>query len=230
VKTLLLILVLVCPLVVGLSASQQKARRQPNGPPVIDSFTSSKKAIFVCEFARDAYRSEVDLFVNATDPDGDKLLFKYSTTDGTISGKGNLVVWNLRDVKRGPHEVRVTVTDGRGGRVHAALTVITADSGTCDPPRVEPCPEIKVSCPDEMDKAGPFKFSANIKVNGKTFNTTNLRWTLNAGRIIKGQNGREIEVSTTGANGFEKITATVEVSVPDPSCIRTASCSTKIIW
>jgi hypothetical protein len=186
--------------------------------------------ILVCEFAGDPYRSEVDLFVNATDPDNDALHFKYSTTDGSISGKGNLVVWNLRGVKRGPHTVRVIVTDVRGGKADAALRVITADSGTCDPPRVGPCPAIKVSCPDEMDKTGPFKFSVMIKVNGESFETSDLRWTLNAGRIVKGQYGRKIEVSTTGANGFEKITATVDVGGFDSSCITTASCSTKIIW
>jgi len=186
--------------------------------------------ILVCEFSGAPYRSEVDLFVNATDPDGDTLHYVYSTTDGTISGKGNVVVWNLRDVKRGPHEVRVTVTDGRGGKVDTALTVTTADSGTCDPSLVGPCPAIKVSCPDEMDKAGPFKFSVTITVDGKSFETPDLRWKLNAGRILKGQYGHEIEASTTGANGFEKITATVEVGWFDPSCISTASCSTKIIW
>jgi hypothetical protein len=110
----------------------------------------------------------VDLFVIATDPDGDKLVFKYATTDGTISGKGNVVVWDLQDVKRGPHEARVTVTDGRGGKVDAALTVITSDSGACDPPRPGPCPEIKVSCPVEMDKAGPFNFSVMIMSTVKT--------------------------------------------------------------
>ncbi len=186
--------------------------------------------ILVCEFARNPYRSEVDLFVDATDPDKDALHFKYTTTDGTISGNGSVVVWNLRDVKRGPHEVRVTVTDAKGGKVDASLTVITADSGTCDPPRVGPCPAIKVSCPDEMDKAGPFKFSVTIEVEGKTFETADLNWHLNAGRIVSGQHSRAMEASTTGANGFEKLTATVEVGGFDPSCTTTANCSTKIIW
>ncbi len=82
--------------------------------------------------------------MNAIDPDSDELHYEYSATDGTISGKGQLVVWDLRDVRRGPHEVRVTITDGKGGKVEAALTVTTIDSPTCDPPR-SPCPEIKVS-------------------------------------------------------------------------------------
>ena len=68
------------------------------------------------------------LFVNATDPDGDALQYEYSTTEGSISGKGTSVIWNLKDVPRGPHEVRVTVSDGKGGKVEAALTVSTVDA------------------------------------------------------------------------------------------------------
>ena len=171
----------------------------------------------------------VDLLVTATDPDGDRLEYQYSTTDGTISGKGKSVIWDLNNVLRGPHEVLVTVTDGKGGKVKAALTVTTVDGGSCDPPP-PPCPVIKVSCPEEMEKSKPFIFSALIESEVKSYQPPTFHWKLNAGRIVKGQNGREIEASTTGANGFEKITATVEVGWYDPSCINTASCSTKIIW
>lgn len=55
-------------------------------------------------------------------------------------------------------------------------------------------------------------------------------WKINAGRITKGQNSREIEVSATGANGFENITATVDIAGFDPSCPTIVSCTTKIIW
>ena len=133
-------------------------------------------------------------------------------------------------MKRGTHQVRVTVTDGRKGKADAALTVITVDSGACDPPP-PPCPEIKVSCPNEIDQSKPFIFSALI-IEGKaeSYEPPSFRWKLNAGRIVKGQNGREIEATTTGANGFDYITATVEIGGFDPVCGMTASCSTKIIW
>jgi hypothetical protein len=88
--------------------------------------------------------------VNATDPDGDALQYEYSQTEGSISGKGKSVIWNLNNVLRGPHEVRVTVTDEKGGKIEAALTVTIADSGSCDPsPRS--CPVVKVCSPDELE-------------------------------------------------------------------------------
>src|ERR1041384_2579530 len=134
-------LALVFPLVAGLSASQQKPGRQRNRPPAINSFTSSLMRIEVCPFYPASHKPEVELVVNAIDPDGDGLHYKYTTTDGTISGEGSLVIWNLRNVKRGPHEARVTVTDGRRGRVDAALTVFTVDAEICDRPP-PPCPVI----------------------------------------------------------------------------------------
>ena len=135
----------------------------------------------------------------------------------------------MKGATRGPHEVRVTVTDGKGGKAEASLTVTIVDSGSCDPPP-PPCPVIKVSCPDEMEKSKPFIFSVVVESDEEPPPSPSFRWKLNAGRIVKGQNGREIEATTTGANGFDKITATVEVGWSDPSCINTGSCSTRIIW
>ena len=220
-------------LLVGLlPASQQKSRRQPNRPPVIESFTSSSKAVEICPFFRNSAVGPpvVGLYVSATDPDGDPLAYKYSVNEGKISGQGRLVSWNLDDLPRGPHEVRVTVTDGKGGKADASLTVTTVDAGACDRPP-PPCPVIEVTCPAEMDKSEPFIFSVAVRGTAKPYQRNSFYWTVNAGRIVKGQNTRRIEASTTGANGFDKITATVEVGGFDPSCTgTTVSCSTNIIW
>jgi hypothetical protein len=174
-------------------------------------------------------KPQVELVVKATDPDGDELQYEYSTSEGTISGKGKSVTWDLNDALRGQHVVHVTVTDGKGGKVEARLTVTTVDGGSCDPPP-PPCPVLKVSCPDELDKSKPFIFSALIEGDTPRYDPPTYHWKLNAGRIVKGQNEFEIEATTTGANGFDSITATVEVGGYDPSCLMTASCTTRITW
>jgi Bacterial Ig domain len=221
---------LVFPLFGVLPASTQNPRRQQNRPPSIESFTSSSRVVEICPWSVMLFKPEVDLIVNASDPDGDTLDYKYSVTEGSISGKGMLVSWNLDGLPRGPHEVRVTVTDGKGGKVDAALKVSTVDAGICDRPPPT-CPIIEVSCPAEMDKSKAFIFSAVVQANAKGYKPPSFYWTVNAGRIVKGQDSREIEVTTLGANGFDKITATVDVGGFDPSCTgTTVSCSTKIIW
>ena len=138
---------LIFPVIGLLPASQQKAQRQPNRPPSIESFTSSSRTIPICPFFPNSGvlgQPEVQLSVDATDRDGDSLNYEYSIREGTISGKGSSVVWDLRDLPRGPHEVRVTVTDGKGGKVDAALSVMTVDASVCDPPP-PPCPTITIS-------------------------------------------------------------------------------------
>lgn len=231
-RLLVISFALVFPFSAAIPAPQQTARRQPNRPPSIDSFTSSLKSIQICPFFPTAAVHDnpgVTLVVNATDPDGDSLHYEYSITEGKISGSGQSVVWDLRDLPRGPHEVRVTVTDGKGGKAASALTVTTVDSSACDPPP-PPCPVIKVSCADEMGQTKTFKFSAALEGDAKGYTAPTFYWKLNAGRIIKGQNTPEVEATTKGADGFEKITATVQVGGFDPSCAGTiVSCSTKII-
>ena len=169
------------------------------------------------------------LIVEATDPDGDTLRYEYSVSEGTFLGKGTSVVWNLEGLPLGPHTIRAIVTDEKRGKADAALTVTPVDATVCDgPPR--PCPVIKVSCADEMDKSKPFKFSAAIGKGAKGYTSPSYYWKLNAGRILKGQHTSEIDATTTGALGFDSITATVEVGGFDPSCITKVSCTTKIIW
>jgi hypothetical protein len=127
--------------------AQQESQRQTNRPPVISSFSSSRRLIEVCPFSEHFPKPHVDLLVIASDPDGDSLVYEYSITEGAISGKGRQVIWDLDRALRGPHEVRVTVTDGKGGKATDVLSVTTVDAGACDPP-LPPCPLVKVSIVD----------------------------------------------------------------------------------
>jgi len=223
------LMILLALLVAAVSASQQKSRHR-NRPPTIDSFTSSAAVLRVCAFHPELYdKPQVDLLVNASDPDGDALQYEYSTTGGSIVGKGKFVSWDLKDALQQKHEVRVTVTDGKGGKVEASLTVAMVDGGSCDPPP-PPCPWVKITCPSEMDKSKPFVFSVVIEGNTQSYAQPSFHWKLNAGRIVKGEHAAEIEATTSGANGFDSITATVEVGGFDPSCNMAARCTTKIIW
>jgi Bacterial Ig domain len=229
---LLFSIILVFPLIAVSPDSVQKSRRRANRPPSIESFTSSLTNLQICPFFPRAVvhdEPRVTLVVNATDPDGDSLNYEYSSKEGTISGKGQSVIWDLDRLPRGPHKVHVTVTDGRGGKANASLTVTTVDASGCDRPP-PPCPSIKVSCSDEMDQSTLFIFSAVIKSNVQSTTPVSFDWKTNEGTIVKGQNSREIEVSAARVQGVENITATVSVGGFDPSCSGTVvTCTTKIL-
>jgi len=57
-------------------------------------------------------RSEVSAL--ATDPDGDTLLYTYSTTGGRINGEGPKASWDLSSVASGTYTLTVEVDDGCG--------------------------------------------------------------------------------------------------------------------
>ncbi len=74
-----------------------------------------------------------------------------------------------------------------------------------------------------MDQGSPITFTA--AVDGDANVTYN--WSVSAGTISSGQGTSSITVSTDGLGG-QTVTATVELGGLDPSCSRTASCSTSV--
>ena len=57
---------------------------------------------------------QVALSTQATDPDGDTLLYTYSTTGGTITGSGPNATLDLTGAQPGTYTVTVEVDDGCG--------------------------------------------------------------------------------------------------------------------
>jgi hypothetical protein len=197
----------------------------PNQPPTVSVSSSSASITLPCPpgtssdtCTASASRS-VDLTANAADPDNDTLLYTWSVTGGTLSGEGRSVSWNLSGVNAGTYTASVEVNDGNGHTVSNSTTVTVADCTGCRPP----CPTVSVSCPSDVDQGTPITFSASV--NGDANVTYN--WSVSAGTISSGQGTSSITVSTDGLGG-QTVTATVELGGLDPSCSKTASCTTGI--
>jgi len=89
------------------------------------------------------------------------------------------------------------------------------------------CPTVTVSCADSVKQGDPASFTANFTQGTPTVSPT-YNWTVSAGTITSGQGTATITVDTAGTAG-QTITATVEMGGVDPSCGRTASCSTQVM-
>jgi hypothetical protein len=161
----------------------------------------------------------VTLTAVGVDPDNDTLLYTWSVTGGTLSGDGREVAWDLSAVQPGTYTATATVNDGNQHTAMNTTTVTIAECTDCKPP----CPTISVSCPSEVDQAAPITFTASI---GGDMNVT-YNWTVSAGTISSGQGTSSITVDTAGIGG-QSVTATVELGGLDPSCSRTASCTTSV--
>jgi hypothetical protein len=205
----------------------------PNQAPVISSFAASYPTITLpCpEYTRSKSGScpttattSVGLTTTASDPDGDTLLYTYSTTGGRITGEGANVTWDLSGLSPGTYTSTVEVDDGCGCVSFTSTTVTIANCYDCEPILV--CPTVTVTCADMVDEGAPATFTANFSQGTPTVSET-YNWTVSAGTITSGQGTSSITVDTKGLGG-QSVTATVEVGGVDPSCNRTASCTTPV--
>jgi hypothetical protein len=202
----------------------------PNRPPVINSFTASSTTITlacppgtVSATCTPNANQTVQLAANATDPDGDTLLYTYTTTGGRITGDGPNVSWDLTGVQPGTYTTTVTVDDGCGCVAFSTTSVTVAGCTNCVPP----CPTVNISCPTDQITAGtPATVSVNVS-GGNPSATVTYNWSVSAGKIASGQGTSTITVDTTGLAG-QTVTASVDLGGLDPSCQRTASCTFQI--
>ena len=81
----------------------------------------------------------VNLSATASDPDGDTLLYTYSTTGGRITGDGPNATLDLTGVAPGIYTVTVEIDDGNGGITTDSMKV-TVERCICDPPPPTPPP------------------------------------------------------------------------------------------
>jgi hypothetical protein len=205
----------------------------PNQPPTVTLSASSSRVVLPAECPAGQIPNPsctptagtVQLSATATDPDGDTLLYTYSTTGGRVTGDGPNATLDLTGVAPGTYTVTVEVDDGCGCIAFTSTTV-TVERCDCITPEVKPvCPTVTVSCPDTVSPNQPITFTANVS-GGDQNVTPTYNWTVSAGTISSGQGTSSITVDTNGVTGT--VTATVDVGGYDRSCSASNSCTTSI--
>ncbi|HEX8423234.1 MAG TPA: PKD domain-containing protein, partial [Pyrinomonadaceae bacterium] len=123
----------------------------PNNPPTTAVSASPSRVVLAADCGPDqrpvegcvATGSTVQLAANATDPDGDTLLYTWSTTGGRITGDGANVTWDLSGVQPGTYTASVEVDDGCGCIAFSSTTV-TVERCECEAiPTPMPTPRIE---------------------------------------------------------------------------------------
>jgi hypothetical protein len=201
----------------------------PNQAPTVTLSASSTNIVLPCPPGQRAEctpgpsdSQQVQLTANATDPDGDTLLYSYNVSGGRITGEGPNVTWDLTGVQPGTYTANVEVDDGCGCISFSSVSVTVAECSRC----VLPCPTVNVTCPDTVDEGQPATFTANV-TGGDPNVAATYNWSVSAGTITSGQGTPSITVDTTGQGG-QTITATVNVGGYPPECNTSASCSTTV--
>jgi PKD domain len=206
----------------------------PNQPPTVTLTAASSTVVLPASCGADQHpdpscsptATTVALSATATDPDGDTLLYTWSTTGGRVTGDGPNATLDLTGVSPGTYTTTVEVDDGCGCIAFTSTTV-TVTACTCVAnPTPQPCPTVRVSCVDTAGEGQPITFTANVS-GGSPNVTPTYNWTVSAGTISSGQGTSSITVDTKGLGG-QSVTATVDVGGYDRSCSTSSACTTAI--
>jgi hypothetical protein len=207
-------------------AGHRNPRIPPNLAPTVTVSSSSASVTLPCPPGTSSEScpttgTDVQVTAVGSDPDGDVLLYTWTIDGGTKSADAANITWTFAGP--GTYKATVTVDDGHGHTAVASTTVSVVACAGCHPPPPPPCPNISVSCPANVPLSSPITFSASVSGDANvTYN-----WTVSAGTITSGQGTSSITVDTAGLGG-QSVTATVDVGGLDPSCSRTASCTTGV--
>jgi hypothetical protein len=201
----------------------------PNRAPTVSLGTSSGSVTLPCPPGTTQGPScpvsqSVQLTANASDPDGDTLLYTYSVTGGRITGDGANVTWDLSGASPGTYTTTVEVNDGCGCISFDSKTVEVTNCSDCIRP--VPCPTVTISCPTDVVGQGQSATVSGSVSGGDPSASYTYNWTVSGGTISGGQGTSTITVDTGGVEG--SVTATLELGGVGPECNRTASCTFQV--
>ena len=165
--------------------------------PLELSLTADTNVVSACA---DGGAPQVRLKANAVSPGGYPIQYKWTTTNGTISGEGPEVTWNLAGLKPGYHKASLDIRSVGSEGSCQAFSSVSVLVNPCV--AVQPvCPAIEIVCPTNVGIDQPLTFSSRY-TGGVPANVTPVyNWTVSAGTIISGQGTDTIRVDTTGLAG-----------------------------
>ena len=165
--------------------------------PLELSLTADTNVVSACA---DGGAPQVRLKANAVSPSGYPIQYKWTTSNGTISGEGPEVTWNLAGLKPGYHKASLDIRSVGSEGSCQAFSSVSVLVNPCV--AVQPvCPAIEIVCPTNVGIDQPLTFSSRY-TGGVPANVNPVyNWTVSAGTIISGQGTDTIKVDTTGLAG-----------------------------
>jgi hypothetical protein len=212
----------------GVSLGRMNKRKEPvppNQPPTVSvgvgAVTPGSADLLRAGAATVCAGDKVALAATATDPDGDSLLYSWTSSGGKIVGDGASTLFDTTGLEPGEYTVRVEVNDNKG--------CIAFDTKTI---RVEACPPLTVCFGPNMDvTASSTTVDAGEKINlsttgvtgGRNYGVVRYEWTTTAG-IISGS-GLTAVLDTTSVTPGSTIDITVRASSESGNCSASGSTS-----
>jgi hypothetical protein len=167
-----------------------------NQPPTINSLTAENEVDTL---------SESQIICEATDADGDILSYQWSADGGIIKSEGSSINWVAPDTA-GNYTVKVTVTDGNGGKDTNSTTIVVVDKPN-QPPSVTSLTR-DGKPPDEENRIRQWTtISIQCNAEDPDGDELNYMWRATGGKITG--EGNMVSWTSPGVNGNYTITSVV---------------------
>jgi len=180
----------------SIPAGAQKPPATVVKAPLKLNLTSDTAVVSACS---DSGAPQVRLTADAVSPSGNPIKYKWTATDGDISGDGPIVTWSLAGLKPGYHKASLNIVSAGSDGECEAFSSVTVLVNACAPVRPV-CPAIEISCPTVTAPDQPLTFTSRYS-GGTAGITPAYNWTVSAGTIVSGQGTDTIKVDTTGLAG-----------------------------
>ncbi|MEP7272304.1 MAG: PKD domain-containing protein, partial [Acidobacteriota bacterium] len=210
----------------GLSVGRTNERIDPvlpNQPPTVALEVGAVTAVAtnvlrasaqtVCQGDRVALRA------NASDPDGDTLLYSWQSTGGRIVGEGATTAFDTAGLAVGEYTVTVQVDDGCGCVAFDTKTIRVTN---CVPPIVCFDSNLSVSQDRSAVRSGEvINFSTPGVSGGQNYGNASYAWTASAGTITG--SGTTARLDTTGVTDGTTIEVRVVATSSEGNCSASGS-------
>ena len=173
----------------------------PNRPPVCTAVTADRTEVTVGD--------SVSVTANATDPDGDTLVYTWTATGGRVVGSGPTVTWDTTGLAAGTFTLTAQVDDGHGHVVDCSVTLTVVA-------RPNQCPTVTLTADKTTVRPGEivtFTATATDPDNGP--GAINYRWSTSLGNLQG--SGTTVTLDTTGMFPGG-VAVTVATGDGDPVC------------
>lgn len=205
----------------GVSFGRTNARQSPalpNKPPtvVLSVGAVTKGSLDVVRESASTIcpGDKVALTAAATDPDGDSLVYRWTTTGGKVVGEGANASFDASGLAPGEYTVTVEVDDGCGGAAYDTKTLrVTA----CPPQTVCFDANLKASADKATADAGEkITISTAGVTGGRNYGAVTYQWATSAGRITG--SGTRVTLDTTGVTPGSTIEITAKAISETGNC------------